>query len=279
MAATMIPAEKIDISDAGIAQLVGHEGVVPTVYYDSKDILTIFIGHTAAAGPPDPASRSKAMPTDLDAALEEAFAIFKTDLKKYCDGVRKALAGMLVRQYEFDAAVSFHYNTGAIATAQWVKTWRAGDYVNASKQIMNWKSPPEVIPRREDEQALWTYGTYSQTKATVWKTDGKGHNTWTALRTLSQTDILSLMGTPVAPPEPVKPVPLTASDMPLVMSGSVGNPARIAQSLLTCRGFDTNGIDGQFGQRSVDATMSFQRYMGLTDDGKIGYDTWYVLLP
>ena len=43
-------------SDAGIIALISHEGIVPGPYKDSKGILTYGVGHTKAAGAPDPGS-------------------------------------------------------------------------------------------------------------------------------------------------------------------------------------------------------------------------------
>ena len=52
---------------------------------------------------------------DLDAALRDVFEVFRRDLTKYEAAVLKVLDGQQVLQHEFDAAVSFHFNTGAIA--------------------------------------------------------------------------------------------------------------------------------------------------------------------
>ncbi len=45
----------------GLAELAGHEGIVLSPYKDSVGIWTIGVGHTAAAGAPDPARMTKAM--------------------------------------------------------------------------------------------------------------------------------------------------------------------------------------------------------------------------
>ena len=50
---------------------------------------------------------------------------FRNDLAKYESAVNMAFKVPL-KQHEFDAAVSFHYNTGAISRASWVKSFNAG---------------------------------------------------------------------------------------------------------------------------------------------------------
>ena len=180
-------------SDRGIAFLVAHEGVVPAPYYDSVNVLTYGVGHTRAAGAPDPATLPRGMPADLDAALRDVFTVFRRDLVKYETDVDRALAGMSVAQHEFDAAVSFHFNTGAIGTATWVKSWRSGRKAQAAAEMMNWKKPAEIIPRRQAEQALFQSGTYGTKSAAVWPVNAAGRITWKAVRTLSQSQILDMM--------------------------------------------------------------------------------------
>lgn len=194
-------------SDRGIAFLVAHEGVVPAPYWDSASppVLTYGIGHTAAAGAPIPASMARGMPADLDAALREAFAVFRRDLVKYESAVAKALTGIDVGQHEFDAAVSFHFNTGAIASADWVRKWRAGDKAGAAAAMMNWKKPASIIPRRQAERSLFSKGTYGNQQAAVWPVDAAGRITWKPVRTLTQSQILALLGRESRPTE--KPIP------------------------------------------------------------------------
>lgn len=112
-------------SDRGIIALMGHEGIVPGPYLDSVGVLTYGVGHTAAAGTPDPANLASGMPENLDAELQVVFRVFRRDLAKYEAEVSRAIK-VPVSQHEFDAAVSFHFNTGAIGRASWVKSLNAG---------------------------------------------------------------------------------------------------------------------------------------------------------
>lgn len=190
------------LSDDGLAFLVAHEGVVPAPYRDVVGVWTFGIGHTAAAGPPDPSKMPRGMPADLDAALAEAFAVFRADVANYEADVRYFLGGHRVPQNEFDAAVSFHYNTGAIAKSTWAKTWRAGRLADAAAQIMDWRKPAAIIPRREAERDLLLRGTYGAHKAAVWAVSPAGKIDWSRpVRTLSQAAVVN-MARPSRPPQP-----------------------------------------------------------------------------
>ncbi len=202
---------KMQISDEGLIALMLHEGIVPAPYKDSVGVWTYGVGHTKAAGEPDPKTMPKGMPADLDAELQFVFDVFREDLKKYGADVAKAI-NVVVSQSEFDAAVSFHYNTGAISTATWVKTLNGGDRALAGQQIMNWSKPPEIIPRRTAEQVLFTTGIYPSGNITVWKVDDNGKVIWSPERTLSGKEVLAMMNDPVEPtPEPT-PTPTPTPD-------------------------------------------------------------------
>lgn len=184
-------------SDRGIAFIVAHEGVVPAPYLDSVNVWTYGIGHTAAAGSPNPKAMARGMPVDLDAGLRQVFDVFRRDLVQYENAVTTAIAGANVAQHEFDAAVSFHFNTGAIGRAEWVKLWRAGRKSEAAASMLaNWRKPSEIIPRRTAERDLFLSGSYGSKTAAVWPVSASGRVTWKPVRSLSQSQILALMGKP-----------------------------------------------------------------------------------
>src|SRR5690606_30868992 len=89
-------------SDAGASFIIGHEGVVTRAYRDPAGVITIGIGHTAAAGPPTPT-------LGMTITRAEAEAIFRRDLAKHERRVSETLGA--VRQHVFDGAVSFDFNT------------------------------------------------------------------------------------------------------------------------------------------------------------------------
>lgn len=62
----------------------------------------------------------------------------KQDLARYAAGVARALDGAPATQVQFDALVSFHYNTGAIARATLTQKHIAGDYQGAAREFARW---------------------------------------------------------------------------------------------------------------------------------------------
>ena len=81
----------MQITEKGLLALVRHEGIVPGPYLDVKQVWTFGIGHTAAAGRPDPASMPRGMPADLDDGIREAFRVFRADLVAYEAAVLRAV--------------------------------------------------------------------------------------------------------------------------------------------------------------------------------------------
>ena len=183
----------MQISNKGLIALASHEGIVPGPYKDSVGVLTYGIGHTKSAGDPDPAKLPKGMPNNLDEELVHILDIFKRDVEKYAATVDKAIT-VPISQEEFDAAVSFHYNTGAITSATWVKTLNKGDHKTAAAQIMNWSSPSEIIPRRTAEQVLFRDSVYPTSPVNAWRVDSNYKVIWTVERSISQQEGLAYLG-------------------------------------------------------------------------------------
>jgi GH24 family phage-related lysozyme (muramidase) len=61
-----------------------------------------------------------------------------TDLARYAAEVAAAIGDAPTTQAQFDALVSFHYNTGAIARATLTKRHIAGDYQGAAREFARW---------------------------------------------------------------------------------------------------------------------------------------------
>ena len=62
------------------------------------------------------------------------------DYRRYADDVVKALGGAIsaTSQAQFDAMVSFHYNTGAINRATLTRKHIAGDFAGAEREFHRW---------------------------------------------------------------------------------------------------------------------------------------------
>lgn len=143
-------------SDKGVAFIAAHEGVVTRAYRDAAGVLTIGVGHTAAAGAPVPVP-------GMTITRAEAFAILARDLPKYERRVAAALPGLA--QPAFDGAVSFDFNTGAIDRASWVTALKAGDIAGARTRLMQWvkaggRTLAGLVRRREAEARLIFSGDY-----------------------------------------------------------------------------------------------------------------------
>jgi lysozyme len=192
-------------TDRGLLAIVRHEGVVPGPYLDVKNVWTFGIGHTSAAGPPDPATMPRGMPADLDAGIREAFRLFRTDLAAYEAEVRRAVTVPLA-PHEFDALVSFHYNTGAIARATLTKLLNAGNRVAAADAFLNWRRPEAIITRREAERDLFRHGRYPGGTIPVWAVDRGGRVDFSRpIRRLTEAEALDLLRPQVVPRVPAAP--------------------------------------------------------------------------
>lgn len=193
----------MQVSDEGLFFLAVHEGIVPGPYRDSVGVWTYGIGHAETSGRmPNPRTMPRGMPDNLDAELRRVIEVFKADIEVYAAAVRRAVKVPL-EQHEFDAAVSFHYNTGAIARATWVKQWNAGDKTAARKSIMNWRKPPEIIGRRTAERDLWATGDYGGGRVNVWRVTDAGRVQFgRPVRSLGKAEFMALLDRPTQRPQP-----------------------------------------------------------------------------
>lgn len=188
------------MTDKGIFALALHEGVVPMSYFCSKGIRTFGVGHTAAAGAPDPVTIPFGGKVDA-ASLQATFDTFRRDLETYSAEVRRAIK-VPVAPNEFDAAVSFHFHTGAIGRANWVKRLNAGDRAGAIKGFMGYSKPASIIDRRKAEQRLFATGEYPTGKVPVYASDARGRIDWTPVQTLTMAQVLALLNPPTAATPP-----------------------------------------------------------------------------
>lgn len=85
---------------------------------------------------------------------------FKRDLQKYANAVAAVIADAATSQNQFDALVSFHYNTGAIRTATLTKRHCAGRFKAAEAEFGRWtknngKVMKGLVRRRKAEAELY----------------------------------------------------------------------------------------------------------------------------
>ncbi|MEH0076910.1 MULTISPECIES: lysozyme [Pannonibacter] len=195
----------MQMTDRGLLTLVRHEGIVPGPYRDVKQVWTFGIGHTAAAGAPDPATMPHGMPEDLDAGIREAFRVFRADLARYEVAVLRAVKVPL-EPHEFDALVSFHYNTGSIAKAVLTRHLNADDRAAAAAAFMGWLKPAAIRPRREAERDLFATGRYPAGTIPIWSVDRIGQVDFSRpIRRLTEDEALALLR-PESPPVPTQTI-------------------------------------------------------------------------
>jgi len=205
----------MQMTDRGLLALVRHEGIVPGPYLDVKQVWTFGIGHTASAGAPDPARMPRGMPADLDAGIREAFRIFRTDLARYEAAVLRAVKVPLA-PHEFDALVSFHYNTGGIARAALTKALNAGNRAAAADGFMGWLKPAAIRSRREAERDLFRHARYPTGTIPVWAVDRNGRVDFSRpIRRLIELEALALLAgsNPRPPPPPGRRRPRASSSV------------------------------------------------------------------
>lgn len=82
------------------------------------------------------------------------------DLARFSAEVARAIGGAPTTQNQFDALVSFHYNTGAIAKATLTKLHKDGKFAEAADQFGKWvnaggKRLKGLVRRRAAEVALY----------------------------------------------------------------------------------------------------------------------------
>ena len=248
-----------------------HEGVVPAPYLDSVSVWTFGVGHTAAAGAPFPSQMPRGMPSDLDAALRQVFSVFSSDIERYEAAVRKALK-IPVYQHEFDALVSFHFNTGAIGKATLVKRLNAGDRSGAASGFSSWHKPAEIIERRRAERDLFALGAYPDGVITVWSVTTSGKVILKPFRTLTSDQAIAMI-VGKTPDGQSAPAPAAPYSRPVVSVKTIGPSSHVA-ALQRALGISADGI---FGAKTRAHVFSFQKSKGLTADGIVGPKTWAAL--
>lgn len=137
-------------------EIIGHEAIVLEWYLDSENVGTWGIGVTNASG--HHVDRYKDNPQTVQRCLEVYLWLLRT---KYLPDVLKAFTGFILTEAQLAAALSFHYNTGAIKKADWVTHWKGGAVAQARLAFMNWRKPAAIIPRREKERDLFFDGHWS----------------------------------------------------------------------------------------------------------------------
>lgn len=145
-------------------ELLAHEAIVQEAYKDSVGVWTWGVGVTSASG--HDVERYKDAPQTIQRCLEVYAWLLR---ERYAPAVLKAFEGRPLTEAQFGAALSFHYNTGAIGRATWVQSFKAGRIDEAKAKFMEWRKPAAIIERRTKERDLFFDGKWtSDGKVMVW---------------------------------------------------------------------------------------------------------------
>ncbi len=146
-------------SKGGLELIKGFEGVRLKAYRDTAGTWTIGWGSTRWANGTPVKKGDKLV--NIDCAND----LFEQTMKGYVNDVR-SLVKVPLTQNQFDALVSFQYNTGGLEGSTLLKLLNSGDYQGAAGQFLLWdkvtdpitgqKKPFAVLTeRREKERKLF----------------------------------------------------------------------------------------------------------------------------
>jgi lysozyme len=147
------PPEKVNnISEAGLRFIISHEGFSATVYLDQGGKPTIGYGHLIT---------NKEQYGEISKI--KAQALLSRDVRKTVDLINKYVSTPL-NQHQFDAVVSYVFNTGSLRNTKLVTYLNAGNFQKAASEMdiitAGGIISKGLINRRQDEQTLFLYGKY-----------------------------------------------------------------------------------------------------------------------
>lgn len=157
-------------SATGRALIESFEGLFLKAYDDANDkvvkpgqrvrgTLTIGYGHTTVAGPPK-------VYAGMAITREQADAILAADLASVELEVEHLLGKTVVTQGEFDALVSFHFNTGGLGRSSTLRLLKQGKIEAAANALLAWnkaggKVSKGLARRRKAERQLFLTGAWN----------------------------------------------------------------------------------------------------------------------
>jgi len=130
------------MSDQGLQLLIEREGKRNAAYRDSRDIVTIGVGHV------DPALKMGDVWSD-----EQVAAALRQDMA-WVEGCIASNVKADLEQYEHDALASFIFNIGAgqFQSSTMLRLINEGEMEQAAAQFDRWHVPPEIASRRNGER-------------------------------------------------------------------------------------------------------------------------------
>lgn len=149
------PSRQFRLTPRIVAAVAHEEGLVLEAYKDSVGVWTWGLGVAATGG--HDVLRYKDKPSTIEEAIRASIEAMRSN---YLPAVQRAFNGDRLKEHEIAGALSFHWSTGAINRASWVKFWRAGLPDKARASFMSWMKPPEIIHRRRRDASLFFDGVW-----------------------------------------------------------------------------------------------------------------------
>jgi lysozyme len=157
----------VQLSQAGAAFIASWEAIYLEAYPDpgtKGEPITIGIGATAATGLIRP-RLGDIIP------MNKALSLFEQSMRRYESAVNAAIT-LSLNQAQFDALVSFHYNTGAIKVGSVDDRLNAGRVTDALATLARYtrsggREMSGLADRRRMEAALFRTGVYPRRKILV----------------------------------------------------------------------------------------------------------------
>lgn len=152
----------LHVSEPGYAVVRSFEGRSLKAYKDEVGVWTIGYGNTNA----DAAVLGFTIKAGVTITEDQADQLLRAAMiRQYEPDINSAMYSANPTQAQFDAGGSFHYNTGAIKRASWVKSFVAHNLPAVHSQIMLWnkaggKALAGLTRRRNREWEMIDKGDY-----------------------------------------------------------------------------------------------------------------------
>ena len=131
------------------------EGLYLHTYNDGTGVLTIGYGHTTAAGPPTVQAGQTVSQEQADMILADDLGIVEKIVNK--------LVMASINQNQFDALVSFEFNTGGLGRSSLLRAVNASDWSAVPRGFGIWdqgggRIMQGLVRRRKAEVVLFNTG-------------------------------------------------------------------------------------------------------------------------
>jgi GH24 family phage-related lysozyme (muramidase) len=160
-------AKVTDISEKGVSFIKAREGLRTKKYNDQAGYCTIGYGHLLHRSKCDDKDPSE-LPYKNGISEDQAVKLLKDDLASFVKTVKDNVSVDLT-QYQFDALVSFQFNTGGLVGSTLLKRVNEKKFDQAAAEFKKWNKITEngkkvesdgLTKRRKAEEDLFSDGTY-----------------------------------------------------------------------------------------------------------------------